>query len=404
MNILGKILLMILLFSSSFSYFFDLNFVSNYVLPATILAVSAGLGIMWMLSDMMANPELKAKVKMEVRSMISGGVLLVIVSALFFGANSTASILTGEPDVNSAASAQLDNFIQPLAPAFNDLVDASHYIGMMMGFGYSSPTNLWYASLTFVAMPHSGVRGLNSMIVSGAGAISGAIFIYSAINVLLEFFTAVVPYVILPLAFSLRFIPFTKKIGNTLIALCIGASLVFPVAVILTGYFHELAFKNIDPPDLNMGPFKSFHYPAVGWFCSDSDNPIVDVAKSFVNISDLGWGLIIGLIWCLATLPACAFMAGWNFAVDFLFPMLNLVWQALFWVVALIDYNAFFGDVDAGGMYDSLANFLEITIYHVFMAYIDALMVIIITIVTTKSISGAIGGEAYLAGIQRFVG
>lgn len=397
-------LILLLLIPISFSQFFDFEMIGNYVLPGTILAVSALLGIAWMASDMFNNPQLKAWVKMELRSLVSAGVLLVLVYVLFFGTNSFASLITGEDNIGEAANIKLDSYMNVLKPAYEDMIRASHYVGIISGFGFTAPTFLWYASYNYVSSPHTGVRPLQTMIVQGAGSVSQVLFIYSAIKVLLQFFTTIVPTVILPIALSLRIIPYTKKIGTTLIALCIGAAIVFPISVILVGYFHDLAMVGVSLPKMDFGAFKQFGFPTIGWFCDGSG--IIGVAKGFASISELGWGIISGFACCLMFPYACwaAFKACFEFTINVVFPLINLIYQGLFWIIALIDYNSFFGELDAGLIYNSLANFLQLTTYRVLMGFVDAILIIVLTIVTTKSVSEIIGGEAYLVGIQKLVG
>lgn len=400
-----KFILLLLLIPLSFSYFFDLELVRDIIVPVTLVIVAAGLGIMWMMSDMFANPQMKAQVKMDIRSVFSGMVLLVLVLFLFASSDVVVSVFSGESNVKQSAEASLSSSSDALESAYYDLVKAAHYIGMIGGFGFSQPTPIYFFSFNFVSAPHGGIRGLSPMVMQGAGAISGALFIYRAIFVLLDFFTLIVPNVILPIALALRFIPFTKKIGNSLIALSIGAAIIFPISVVLVSEFHTRALSGIDPPDLDFAPFEEFHFPAVGWFCSNSDSSIINVAKSFVNISEIGWGIIVGIACCLAFPLSCPanFVACYQLVTNVIFPLATTIWQALFWVVALIDFQAFFGSVSVDKMYDALADFLQVVTYYVVTAYLDAILIAIITIVTTKSISGAIGGESYMAGIDRFI-
>ncbi len=405
---LRELLLLLLFISFSHSDFFSLEIVKDVVLPTTILLVSLMLGLAWMASDMFSNPQLKAWVKTELRSLLAAGILLVLVYGLFFGTNSAASILTGEPNVNAAASAKLDSFIADLKPAYNDMVYASHYIGVISGFGYTAPTNLWFASFNFVNSPHSGIRALQSMVMQGASSVTQVFFIYLAIKILLEFFTTIVPTIILPLALSLRFIPFTKKLGNTLIAMCIGAAILFPVSVLIVGHFHELALTGISTPELDFGPFNEFRFPNIAWFCGGAeteDEPIVKIAKFFTSLSEIGWGVIVGLV-CSVFPPCfiCYFQPCYQLVVNVIFPVINLVYSALFWIIALADFNSFFGTLDVPAMYNALADFLQIVTYYVLMAYLDLILIGILTIVTTKSVSSAIGGESYMVGIQKLIG
>lgn len=385
--------------------FFSINDLQKFILPATILLVSAIFALSWALSDLFNSPELKAWVKIELRSFISGAILMILVLALFFGTNSVTYILTGQPDVSGAAINTLEGFTKPLEAAYSELVTASHYIGMAAGFGYSAPAWMYYFSYSFMNSPHSGVSALNSMVMQGATSISQGIFIYYTLIVLLDYFSKVIPPVILPIALSLRFIPFTKKIGNTLIALCIGAAIIFPVSVLLVSEFHNIAMKNIGTPTLDMEPFKSFSYPAIGWLCGGGD-AVIGTAKAFIQVGEFVWGIIAGVACCAAFPPSCPinFVLCFTAASSVVYPITVGAYQALFWTIVAMDYNSFFGEVDVIGIYYSLSAFLETVIKYLLISVIDALLIIIITVVGTKSISMAIGGEGYFYGIQRLIG
>ncbi len=402
--------LLISLFIISLIYsanpYFNLEDFQKYILPATILLVCAIFAISWALSDFFSSSELKAWVKIELRSFISGIVLMLLVITIFVGTNSAVQIFTGNSDSSliTMSISKLNGYNDILQNAYYDLIKASHYLGMISGFGYTAPTNMYFFSLSFMNSPHSGVSSLNSMIMQGATSISQAIFIYSTIIVILDYFLKIIPLVILPIALSLRLFPFTKKIGNTLIALSIGAAIIFPISVLIVSIFHDIAMEGVSNPVMDFSAFHSFSYPAIGWFCGDS-NAIAEVAKTFAEINELGWGLIAGLI-CSAVPPGffAYFIPCFTFTSEVVYPTALGVYQAAFWGIALADYASFFGEVDVAGIYNSLAVFLENVIWHVLMCVIDSLLIIIITVVGTKSVSMAIGGEGYFYGIQRLLG
>ena len=103
---------LILIITLSFSVgetIFDLTLLNtdipfSAVVPAMILFMSAMLGIAWMASDTFALPQLKAWVKLEIRELIVGVILIVIVYAALFGIDSTwPAIFTGEDDPYESA-------------------------------------------------------------------------------------------------------------------------------------------------------------------------------------------------------------------------------------------------------------------------------------------------------------
>ena len=60
-------------------------------------------------------------------------------------------------------------------------------------------------------------------------------------------------------------------------------------------------------------------------------------------------------------------------------------------------------DFDVGEIYDTLAPFLQEIGNLVVISYVDTILVALITIITVKGVSTALGGEYFMAGIQRLV-
>ncbi len=397
-----------------------LGLVKDYLLPAIILIVIMMLSLTWLASDLFQNPQLKAWVKNELKELIVAFLVFVIVSSLFLSTNSFVELFTGEPDYQTFAINKLYGFRQQLiTPLSESLVPASHYLGMMTGYTYSFPIPAFFVSFSFTSSPHSGASSLPAMISQATNALTNGIFLYTGLIVLLKFLIYAVQY-ILPIALALRFIPFTRKTGATLIALCIGAAIIFPTSIIFASLIHDSIDASV--PSLDMSPIE-FEIPVnISDYCSASDamerwgeaittlnigelfhpRNAIPFGLAFLKIGEMVYALIKCSLCCVAdpfTFVACYFAES--------MVIYNLI-ATLYEIIAIATFvipniTANVTGIDVIEIYEALIPVLEGINNLMVLSIIDSLFIGIITIVGTKSISGAFGGQHYLPLVERFL-
>jgi hypothetical protein len=233
----------------------------------------------------------------------------------------------------------------------------------------------------------------------GAQALTNAIFLCEGLKLLILYCDVVVPAILLPGAFIIRLIPFTRKLGNTLISIAIAGYVLLPLSVIIVNELNKTI--DVPEPEIDLSEFDGNNY-AMGFANSLCGSKVV---RTLLALGDLPFAMIScvfllfipggqGAYWpCVLTM--------WNvvypiiqIVFQLLFTSLNIIWEATistgeekYWLSA----------------FDAVIPFLESVNNLVFLAYIDLIMIATITIVGARSFSSALGGEVYMFGIQRLI-
>jgi len=406
--------------------FINITLVQNYILPAIILLVSALLGLVWAISNMFSNSQLKAWVKNEVKELIVSGLILIIVFSIIASSDMLAQIFTGQPDLENSALASIYSFRSSFISPLKNITTANHYLGLMSGYSYSFAVPAFYVTFSTIQSPFAGVSPLSSMVSRANSATVNGIFVYTGLIVLLKFFMSSAKF-FLPFALALRFIPFTRKIGGTLIALSIGALVIFPTAVLVDAeLIHNPILTNIGDIKLDTVPMK-FELPVdLTDYCS-TENAMSNLFKDIVTFNifgvtkdsiPIGLGLLkIGeMVYATATcIPTCS-AANIGYAAcfigcyadqsmviyNYIITMYEVTVGAVF-IGVNVASNINGGDIAIKAIYEVLKPFLEGIIKLMVLSYVDILFVGIVTIVGTKGISGAFGGQVYLPMVERFL-
>ncbi len=370
------------------------------VLGTTVILMVVLLASCNMIAAALNLPALEAWVATEVREMIAGAILFAIVGGLVYtGTNPIVVALTAgatadyEADINNFANGMIATYTN----SYHDVIKMSHYLTMKAGLVTSLNIPVYYFGLTQSSTPVAGYGGFLVPIAHAAGALSNGLYIYTLIKVLFEFFSNItVP--LLSFAFAFRFIPFTRQLGNTLIALILGANILFPASIILVKDFHSMI--NVPAPMITSGEFNEMAARIPGgegldFICS---NDVIRVLM--VSFGELGLDIIVCVPIALATLGA-----GWfpckELIEGTIWPILQLVSMTYVDSVLLMAQFGAGGDVDV--ISDAIFRFTTETTGLVLVAYIDAIIIGTITIVGTRSIASALGGEYFLGTVSRLV-
>ncbi|MBI2079233.1 hypothetical protein HYT84_00590 [Candidatus Micrarchaeota archaeon] len=354
------------------------------------------LALMHMLATAISSPPLEAWVKTEMRELIAGFIIFIIVIGLAFGTNSLTFILTGksDTDLSKEAITNLDKLLSHLRSPYESILKATHYIGLLSGYSYSYPVPLWYASYTYMDAPYSGLGPLSTFLHQAAQGLNNAIFLYTGLKVLLKFFTSdAFSITFLSVGLGFRVFPFTRQLGNTLIALWIGATILFPTSILIMSIMHDqVVGVNAAPKISNFNPMILKIPAGFGELCSN------EWIRGFTATSEIGWGLII----CLPlAITGVGFQVCWENVTEVVYPIATMAFQLAFGTLFLT--QALTSSLNVEIIFRIIADFLEDVNVIIILSYIDSFVVAIITVVGTKSISTALGGEYYLVGLQRLV-
>lgn len=296
----------------------------------------------------------------------------------------------------------MDNLLRKCDVAYSDIIQASGKIRSAATYAPYMNIPLWFVSINYASNPLAGIALMLNSLNMGAQALTNVIFLDESIKVLLLFSKAVVPPVLLPLSFVLRMIPFTRKVGSTMIALSIAAVVLFPFAVILTGELN----KSITVPspridDLGALDANPWSMVVVEPFCE------TEAVRMLLGLTDPLFSLVVCIPLLLIPIAGPGlFAACFNLVMYLIYPLIMLIFQVLMSVLVIIWELSLMagGDVDyAMAVFDQVRPFLGEVNGLVLVSYLDMILIATITIVGARSLSAALGGEAYMAGIQRLI-
>jgi hypothetical protein len=393
---LKRILPLLFLVSLSFSEFVLSEMSNFWVITAPIaMIVIVLLAIMYMASKALSQPQLEAWTKLELREFLVGAVLIVLVLTVMQASALLLPMLTGhQGSMKDYAVLQLETFTSPLIIAYNSAIEASHHLTLLSGYSFSYPMSLWFFSLSYFEAPYGGYSSLIVMLYHATQGLTNAILIYQTAALLIDFFTSAA-LAMIPLAFALRLIPFTRQAGTTLIALCLGAFIFLPFSVFLVSEFHKT--MSIPFPSISdFSPMKVNIPLGFKEICSGN-------AKDFASVPGEIWGVAICApyaLTCLTAYAAC-FAECWQFVTSVFYPMMVTVGQNVYGFSVFAANVA--SDKNIVDIYNVLKPFLKAVNDRIVLCYIDLILISTITYVGVKSVSSALGGEYFLAGLQRLI-
>lgn len=376
--------------------------------PIVMVIVVIFIALMSMLASTTADPRLQAWVKTEIRELVAGVLLIFIITTYVLGSGGISVALTGQSDYIDASEDIIDGWIAHYDIAFRDIIRAATII--RSAATYSTYTNipLWYFSLNYSVNPLGGIAILLGTMNLAAQALTNAIFIAEGIRLLISFLQVTVPPVLLPLAFVLRIIPFTRKLGNTMISICLAAIIFLPFSVILADALND-SIPNPDRPDphISEGQFNrldavSDAMMAFEPFCQSM--PI----RGLLSLGDVYFALIVCLPLLFIPVAGPGLYAGcYNLVKEVVYPLINVVFQ-LGGALLLMLWEGVYGTESGQQAYVSdvfgvMQPFLRDVNNLVLLGYLDFILIAIVTLAGARSISAALGGEWYMAGIQRLI-
>jgi len=374
-------------------------FAAGTDLAPLVPGVAAVMIIVLALTNMIAvsisNPQLEAWAKTEMREFVAGVFLIGIIIALFISSNGISVALTGEADYVQAAGDIMTGWVDNLMAAYTDLITAAQKI--RIAASYSSGTNvaIYWVSLTYQTSPLGGAAVFMMPLSLATQGLTNAIFLSEGIRMLLVFFKIVTPKILLPLSFSLRLIPFTRKTGNTLIALSLATLVFLPASVIFVQAINnEIVVPQ--PRISDMGSLDADPYPvyAFGAICESQ------FFRILFGLTDPLFALITCLP--LAVIPG-AFPACYSLVWQVVYPIMSMVFQYAN-LILLIVWEGVVNPGEYGeDVFNTLRPFLADVTNLVLVIYMDVIFIGILTISGARSIAAVIGGEWYMAGVQRLL-
>lgn len=376
------------------------------LIPVTILIVVIFLALMNMLGTAIASPQISAWVKAEIRELIAGAILVVIIYSLFIGSKGVTAAITGTGDYLNTSIKIIDNMLANSTNgydrAMHDIIRAGTRVRAAATYSPYISIPLWYVGLTYSTAPMSGVGILFGTLASATQGIANIVFLYEGIQLLLRFSATAVPAVLLPISLSLRIIPFTRKIGNTLIAISLAAIVLLPFSVIIVDQMNKV----ITYPKAFLTSSQLDKLDPGAWAMIIAE-PFCELmpVRLIMSLNDVLFSVVVcAPLLLIPTVGGALYASCVPLVMNVIYPIIMLVLQVVY-DLALISWIAFAGEGIgyADEAFDVVYPFLTEVNNLVLLGYLDAIIIAVITISGAKSISVALGGEWYLGGIQRLV-
>jgi hypothetical protein len=201
-------------------------------------------------------------------------------------------------------------------------------------------------------------------------------------------------------------IPFTRKIGNTLIAVSIGAMVLLPFSIYIVDWMHGVI--NYPTPKLSNSQREDLDFVSSkggGWalmlaepFCK------IKFVRFMLSLTEYGFPLLICIP--LLAIPIAGpglFAACYTLISQLIYPLFVVLFQIIDTLALIAFIFSGEGSGYAVTAYDALYPFLRDVNNLILMGYLDIVLIGLFTISGIRSISSALGGEWYLAGIQRLI-
>ncbi|MBU0532509.1 hypothetical protein KKB44_03375 [Candidatus Micrarchaeota archaeon] len=372
-----------------------------YAVPIVALIVIVFLALSNMLAASIGDPRLQAWAKNELREFFAAVILIAIIAGAFIGSTGVSEAITGESDYVQVSLDMIDSWINNYDEAFSDVIRAATRIRSAATYSPYINIPLWYVSISYSGNPIGGVSLMLISLNLAAQALTNITFIYEGIRMLVVFLKITIPEIFLPLAFIVRMIPFTRKLGNTLIALSLAGIVFLPLSIIMADALNQSIdfptprISNLD--NLDADPWAMV---AMEWLCES------EFLRIMFSLTDPLFAIIVCFVFLLIPVVGAGLFNACKPIIEYIvYPIIQLVFQLVFAFLLLIWSIVFAATSDdyADKVFDTLYPFLRDVNNAVLMGYLDFILIAVVTIAGAKSLSTALGGEWYMAGIQRLI-
>ncbi len=411
-------IILLLLFGASFAAGTD---VFLLIFPFAVIIVAIILALLRMAADTFSLPGLSAYVKTELGELFAGVILALIVYAFIISSDQLSTLLTGQSATMLAESHFESLVTQYYIPTFLGIIRIGTQLKAMISFSTNQAIPALWMSWGWTISSYGGLSPLLSSLTMAVQGLSNSILLYESVLLLLRFSSAIIPTIVLPLALSLRLIPFTRQAGTALTAICISVLVIFPWSVVFVDQIHSQDVVPYPNPVAggavgriisNLG----INFPSsevLEFLCQNH------AFRFFLQLNELGWVGVLCPPTCLAIAASVCAGTGPGYAACF-GAAFWACFETCFWLIVLVDYpvtvlgaqliyntiGTSFINVSssqAGSIFDAMYPFMAAVNNLVMMGYVDAIIIGVFTIVGARAVSAALGGEWSMIRFQRLV-
>ncbi|MEM4367374.1 MAG: hypothetical protein QW035_04600 [Candidatus Anstonellales archaeon] len=392
-----------------FMLFFFISSCFAAEMPDYTLAIPAGallgvsiVALAKMVGSGTNNSGVSAWANIELADLIAGAILSMVAFAVVAATPSYLSILVGDNAIelgNSTLNDSINNIVISLdtvskinskLTAIGGTSFAYSYVGTVFGLGKSV---YW--------TPAAGVYALMPPVSQAQFSLSTFLFAFLALKMMLSLIVSMVPTILLPISIFLRLIPFTKRLGSTLIALSLALYIGFPASLMFVREVNSIiapqpALSNdIEKVKVDFGSGGEIMESV----CTSN------TLRGVLGLNEVGWGLMVCPIVCAATGPgfaACFVSCFWQI-IPRVYGIVTGINMIVFSIAIATSVNSALEGLEPGNLYyvvyDMMLNVHKIG----FSAFMDIATIAIVLFLLFRAISAAIGGEKYLSSMERLL-
>jgi hypothetical protein len=209
------------------------------------------------------------------------------------------------------------------------------------------------------------------------------------------------PPILLPLSLCLRIIPFSRKLGNTMIAVSIAGLVLLPAGVLIADALNGTVAVPSPTMDLSIIDPKPWAMSVFQPICS------AVVLRAILGLTDVLFAVVVCLpLLLIPIVGAAAYAACYPIVQNVVYPILMVIFQLINTILVITWEISFASGGDekyATAIFNQVQPFLRDVNNLVLLGYMDFIIIGIITVVGARSLSSALGGEWYMAGVQRLI-
>ncbi len=255
----------------------------------TALLVSFGIiGIGFAIGIGFSYHELEEWAKKEMYEIFISGIIVAVLIAFVNVLFGISTNLAGGNPLDVARN-YLNQMLFDTASTFLSLFLYNMYIAavstLMIGFFIPISIPPWITiRIGSYVMPEAGFSALTLGIDTIFNLISAMLALLLTEEVLLDFFRLVMFKYILPLGVLMRTFPLTRVAGSTIIAVAIGAYIIYPLSIIYSAQLYN-SFKAVAVPGQPGNPMMDMVVGPIFWNIDAPIQAIGSMMRNFVIVT-----------------------------------------------------------------------------------------------------------------------
>ncbi len=375
------------------------------LVPMVAILVSIFLAIVYALSKLFQNSSFDVWFKTELSEFIVSIIIISLATSLVAAGPEFVELITGSTDFFADSLGTVDSWNNAYFTSYVQVISAAQNLGYLGSINVGLSISYWYLILGGGFSPTPGFSIFLLSMSKLSSSLATLLFLFEGLRALLVFIFVTAPTVLIPAGFILRLVPFTRKGGTALISVSLAAYLFLPTGILITEQFNSLlGAERPRPPEWSK--ITSATEILLNALPGDAicRNPVFELLKLNETVSSF----IVCLPWVFWPISYAVCIKIW---LTYIYPLIMLVTELLSWLVFAGAFfeSLYYLSAPQGGIFfsgrisDYVYDFSAEITRLIVLGYVDLILVALIVIVGARSLSVALGGDWYLAGVQRVI-